>query len=133
MQLTYLNLSGNALGSPATNELLEVLHLTPVRHLHLSGCDLDAHCSRGLAFLFGNSLVIESVDISWNRLGPAGCRTVAESLQFNQSLVTFDLSYNALGAAGGAYMGDVLYDNRCDLVSFPLKMNHYSDGSFSKQ
>jgi Ran GTPase-activating protein (RanGAP) involved in mRNA processing and transport len=121
VQLTYLNLSDNSLGSPATNELLEVLHLAPLRHLHLSGCDLDAHCARGLAFLLDNSLVLESVDMSWNRLGPAGCKTIAQSLQFNQSLVSFDLSFNALGAAGGAYMGDVLFDNRYDFGATQTK------------
>ena len=66
-----------------------------------------------MAFLLDNSLVLESVDLSWNRLGPAGCKVIAESLQFNQSVRSIELAFNALGAGGGAYLGDVLCDNRC--------------------
>ena len=78
--------------------------------------DLQARITRALprlAFLLDNSLTLKDVDLSWNRLGPDGCKLVAEALQFNQSVVRIDLGYNALGAAGGAYIGEVLYDNRC--------------------
>jgi hypothetical protein len=43
-------------------------------------------------------------------------QVIAEALQFNQALVSIDLGYNALGAGGGAYLGEVLYDNRCALA-----------------
>ena len=42
-----------------------------------------------------------------------GCKVLSEALQFNTSLEMLELGYNALGAAGGAYVGEALYDNRC--------------------
>lgn len=113
LQLTFLDMSKNSLGSAATRDLFEALPRTPLKHLRLSACDLDVHCAKGMAFLLDNSLVLESVDLSWNRLGAAGCKVIAESLQFNQSVRSIELGFNALGAGGGAYLGDVLCDNRC--------------------
>lgn len=113
VQLTKLDLSHNALGSVATGELVESLARCRLSHLSLASCDLDVHAARGLAFLLDNSLVLKELDISWNRFGSEGCKVIAEALQFNQSVERLEMGYNALGAAGGAFLGEVLYDNRC--------------------
>ena len=117
MQLVSLDFSRNVLGSMAATELLEALCRCQLHKLHLASCDLDAHCARGIAFLLDNSLTLQELDVSWNRLGPDGCKAVAEALQFNQSLEVLDMGYNALGAGGGAYIGEVLYDNRCAVLA----------------
>jgi hypothetical protein len=48
----------------------------------------------------------------WNGLGPSHIRVLADALRFNQSVVSIELCHNALGADGGAMIGEVLYDNR---------------------
>ena len=115
VQITHLDFSRNVIGSAAATDLLECLFRCPLQTLVLQQCDLDAHATRGIAFLLDNSLTLSHLDLSWNRLGPDGTKVLAEALQFNQSLVHLDLGHNALGAAGGAYLGEVLYDNRCCL------------------
>jgi Ran GTPase-activating protein (RanGAP) involved in mRNA processing and transport len=74
VQLQRLDFSRNALGSAAATELLEALFRCQLRTLLLSNCDLDVLCTRGVAFLLDNSLTLETLDLSWNRLGPEGCR-----------------------------------------------------------
>lgn len=49
----------------------------------------------------------------WNGLQAADMHTLAEALRFNQSVHSIELQHNALGADGGAALGEVLYDNRC--------------------
>lgn len=49
----------------------------------------------------------------WNGLQAADMLTLAEALRFNQSVHSIELQHNALGADGGAALGEVLYDNRC--------------------
>lgn len=109
----FLDMSRNPLGSACMGELFEALCRTHLHHLCLSNCDLDALCAKGLAFLLDNSLVLQDVDLSWNRIGPDGTKVICEALQFNQSLVSIDLGHNGLGTAGGAFLGEVLCDNRC--------------------
>lgn len=49
----------------------------------------------------------------WNRLDAADMHIIAEALRFNQSVHSIELQHNALGADGGAALGEALYDNRC--------------------
>jgi Ran GTPase-activating protein (RanGAP) involved in mRNA processing and transport len=112
-------MSRNPLGSTGMGDLFEALCRTHLQHLHLANCNLDALCAKGLAFLLDNSVVLQDVDLSWNRIGPDGTRVICEALQYNQSLVSIDLGYNALGTVGGAYLGEVLCDNRCGTTSQP--------------
>lgn len=48
----------------------------------------------------------------WNRLDADSIVGLAEALRFNQSVISIELQHNALGADGGAALGEVLYDNR---------------------
>ena len=106
-QIKTLDLSYNPLDSPSVSGLAESLFRTNLVQLHLAGVGLDHRAAKGIAFLLDNSTVLEELDLSWNMLGPVGCAVLAEALRYNQSVLSIDLSHNALGADGGASIGEV--------------------------
>ncbi len=101
-QLEHLDLSRNPLGAAGATSLAESLRRLRIRHLAVSGCNLDG---RALAELLHAATRLESLDAADNPIGTDGARLIAQVATTAQ-LEHLDLSRCGLGRAGLASLLD---------------------------
>lgn len=101
---------GHLIGiSIATSPQLHPAHAGPGIAIRFCPDPVEKEHFGPVALLRGPMVYLQG----WNRLDAADMRMLADALRFNQSVISIELQHNALGADGGAALGEVLYDNRC--------------------
>ncbi len=117
-------------GSPLSLEALVALELPLRYHTHIRSLLFD-HCGLGdiEATLVGTALAsnrtLETVDLSYNEIGPDGARGLAQGILSNGSLTALLLQGNRIGA-GAADLASSLWNHRI-LTALDLASNGIGD------
>jgi Ran GTPase-activating protein (RanGAP) involved in mRNA processing and transport len=103
------------------NNKLRVLDLS-CNKINFKGCE-----SLG-KFMLGENCVLESLNISNNRTGHYGAKSMALALAKNRTLIHLDMTTNDIDDDGLRMLGESLYENT-NLVSLKLYWNHFDQSS----
>ena len=127
VSLKHINLSHNSFDGPAVNALCAFLSSKECRitYLDLSKCGITCSWTEALCkAIRDGSNTLEDLLLPNNKIGPDGCRGVADLLRSKcVSLVSLDLSWNDLGTAGAIHLAGGLEKNS-SLTSMDLSSNH---------
>jgi len=103
--LEVLNLSGNRIGTFASEQLSELLFAdgAVLRELSLNSCRITDNCKDAdgeiaLSFITA-STTVRKLSLRDNLIGDAGIRSMADTLSLNKALTELDLSWNNIGIA----------------------------------
>lgn len=112
--LKSLNLSFNILDFSGVQCLIHgILKIRCLTVLKLSTCGLKENAADCVSNLLSLDERLEHLDLSFNSIGPAGARRVAEGLAGNRCLAVLNLRGCGLQAEGAAAVVDALLTNRC--------------------
>lgn len=109
--ITELSLADNKLDDQSLADILEaVKFMGTVQALNLSHNSGNKETGRALGDLLraGTDAVLNTLDLSWNKITHVGAIQIAEGLVHNQILVRLDLSWNSLGDEAGKAIGNML-------------------------
>lgn len=101
---------------PLVMSLLNSIGILKIRCLtvlKLSTCGLKENAADCVSNLLSLDERLEHLDLSFNSIGPAGARRVAEGLAGNRCLAVLNLRGCGLQAEGAAAVVDALLTNRC--------------------
>lgn len=106
--ITEIDLSHNKLGGPGE------------KSIHLKSDSLSGGAA--IAKALGANRTLLSMNLSWNKLGPASAITLGDAIFTNNTLMTLNLAYNRIKDEGAEAIGAALASNIC-LTSLNLSYN----------
>ena len=128
LQITYLDLSRNELGTGDCTALAEAIkHNSTITQLDLSWNKLGTGDCTALAEAIKHNSTITQLNLSDNELGTGGCTALAEAIKHNSTITQLNLSDNELGTGDCSALTEAIKHN-LTITQLSLSYNQLGTG-----
>uniref|UniRef100_A0A7S3Y4C0 Uncharacterized protein n=1 Tax=Heterosigma akashiwo TaxID=2829 RepID=A0A7S3Y4C0_HETAK len=128
--LEELNLSWNSMRNDGLKVIASNLHRAPtLKKLHVAGCGIGNTGASSIAEILGNNeCALQLLNMSFNSIGPLGCKALSECIATNVSLACLNLRSNSIGPDGAEILSKGLLKHQGS-----LKQLHIADNQIGNE